>query len=224
MDSLPDATTRSQLMARALLVVFLLAVAWLGTYLAGGTRTVAPHLFYLPVLYAALRLPPPTAVAIAVLAGAAAGPLMPLNVAEGVGQPFVNWAARLVAFVAAALFVSLLMKRDRDTAARQLETAKARGETDRRQRDFLTHVHHELRTPVTAVYGCLELLAKHGEALDPTRRVQLQDVAYRHAVSLSQLVEDLTAEVDRALPGLALTDDINAWSSPPRRIAPTDGP
>lgn len=217
-----DGMTRRQLIAPALVVALLLAAAWLGTYLAGGTRTVAPHLFYLPVLYAALRFPPPTAVAIAVLAGVAAGPLVPLDVADSIGQPFMNWAARLTAFVAAALLASLLAKRDRDAAARQLETTRARGVADRRQRDFLTHVHHELRTPVTAVYGSLELLKEHGAALGPARTAELREVAFRHAESLCQLVEDLTKEVDRALPGLAVTEDINAWSSPPRRLRPPD--
>lgn len=209
----PDSSTRTDLVARAGLVVVLLAVAWVGTYAAGGTRTVAPHLFYLPVLYAALRFSPPAAVSLAVVAGVLAGPLMPLNVQDGTEQTLLNWMARLAAFVIAALAASVLRRRDLQVARRQQQALRARAEVSRRQRDFLTHVHHELRTPVTVVYGTIELLFQHGDRLDQHTQDRLRDAAYRNAKSLSRLVEDLTAGVDEALPGLASTQDVDNWSS-----------
>lgn len=210
--------TPRQVAPRASLVALLLAGAWLGTFLAGGSHTVAPHLFYLPVLYAALRLRPPFAVAAAVLAGVLAGPLMPLDVAAGTGQPLLNWMARLVAFIVAALAASLLIQRDQRAETRQRAAMSATWEINRRQRDFLTHVHHELRTPVTVVFGTLELIAARGDDLCPADLDRLRDAAYRNAEVLSHLVEDLTGEVDQALPGLALAEDVNGWSSRPRRM------
>lgn len=80
--------------AHAALVVVLLAAAWAAVYAAGGTRTAWPHVFYIPVVLAAL----PFGARGGVVAGAAAallcGPLMPLEVATGEPQQLVNWLLR----------------------------------------------------------------------------------------------------------------------------------
>lgn len=92
------------------------------------------------------------------------------------------------------------------TLARQLEV-------NRRQQDFLVHVHHELRTPVTVVLGATQLLASYGDELPHDQRTQLREAAARNAHALSALVEDLTASVDEALPGLAADGAVDNWSS-----------
>lgn len=97
---------------------------------------------------------------------------------------------------------------------RQLErTLEQQLEVNRRQRDFLVHVHHELRTPVTIVLGATQLLAAHGDGLAREQRLQLREMAARNAEALSTLVDDLTAGVDEALPGLAFHGDVDNWSS-----------
>lgn len=85
--------------AGVVLVVVLLAVAWTTTFLAGGTQTAWPHLFYLPVLVAALLLGPAGGLVTGLAAMLLCGPAMPLDVAAGQAQQLVNWAARGAFFV-----------------------------------------------------------------------------------------------------------------------------
>ncbi len=81
-------------------VAVLLGVCWLLVFGAGGTRTAFPHVFYLPIVLAAL----PFGIVGGVVAGSAAmllcGPLMPLDVATGESQQLVNWLMRGGFFIA----------------------------------------------------------------------------------------------------------------------------
>lgn len=105
---------------------------------------------------------------------------------------------------------------------RQLEkTLDHQLEVNRRQTDFLIHVRHELRTPVTVALGTTQILWKHGDDLDHDSRQALREAAYRNAKSLGQLVEDLTVGVDEALPGLASTERVDNWSSQGSRRSQT---
>lgn len=78
----------------------LLGVAWLVVHTAGGTHTAWPHLFYLPIVLAAVPFGLPGALAAAVAAMVLCGPLMPLDVAAGTAQATVNWATRGAFFLA----------------------------------------------------------------------------------------------------------------------------
>lgn len=78
-------------MLASLLVAATLAGAWSLTYVAGGSKTVLPHLFYVPVILASSRFRVPGAVTAAVAAGLLAGPLMPQDVAAGQAQQAGNW-------------------------------------------------------------------------------------------------------------------------------------
>ena len=85
--------------AMVTIIVLTLAVAWAGTYAAGGTRFVMPHLFYVPVILAAARFRAVGALVVAVVAGVLCGPMMPLDVEAGTDQSLGNWVTRLVAFL-----------------------------------------------------------------------------------------------------------------------------
>jgi EAL domain-containing protein (putative c-di-GMP-specific phosphodiesterase class I) len=103
-----EASLRTSNTAAAVLVGLGIAVAWLGTYAAGGTRSVLPQLFYLPIVFAAGRFGWLGATAAAGIAGVLVGPLMPLDVSAGTAQAPAAWAVRLVAFVTIALIVAWL--------------------------------------------------------------------------------------------------------------------
>lgn len=81
------------------IVLLSLGAAWLLTYAAGGTRSVMPHLFYVPVIIAAARFRAVGAFVTAVAAGLLCGPAMPLDVAAGTSQTWGNWTLRLGAFL-----------------------------------------------------------------------------------------------------------------------------
>ena len=82
-----------------LLIAVLLVTCWALVRAAGGSRTAVPHVFYVPIVLAAL----PFGVAGGLLTGFAAtllaGPLMPLDTALGEPQEVLNWVARAPFFL-----------------------------------------------------------------------------------------------------------------------------
>lgn len=80
-------------------LVLLLGVAWAATYLAGGTRTVLPHLFYVPIVLAVVPFRMRGGVVVGVAATLLSGPLLPLDVATGTAQSTAAWLARGAFFV-----------------------------------------------------------------------------------------------------------------------------
>ncbi|MEX2628300.1 MAG: hypothetical protein WD341_00060, partial [Tistlia sp.] len=72
-------------------VAGLLAGCWLLVYGAGGTRTAFPHVFYIPIVLAALPFGVAGGLVAAAVATLLCGPLMPLDVAAGETQQLTNW-------------------------------------------------------------------------------------------------------------------------------------
>ncbi|OZB89391.1 MAG: hypothetical protein B7X41_03010 [Microbacterium sp. 14-71-5] len=103
-----DTSTRTGPGFAAALIVLTVAAAWLGTYAAGGTKSVLPQMFYLPIIFAAGRFGWAGAAATAGLSGIVTGPLMPLDVAAGLPQTPEAWVARLVAFLTVGVVVAWL--------------------------------------------------------------------------------------------------------------------
>ena len=119
---------------------------------------------------------------------------------------------RLLAFIGASLLIAYLSHRlqsDRDVALREAatrrqalaEAAQARQEIDRvvsQERranelrdEFNSIISHELRTPITSIYGGAKLLASRERALDARTRQELIDDMEAEADRLYRLVEDL---------------------------------
>ena len=103
-------------------------LAWLATYLAGGTSTAVPHAFYLPIIVAAVRFGSTVVLAVSLMAGVVAGPLMPLDVAEGTAQTTGNWIARLLIFVLIGQFTAYLVRHSLPSLTTQLGEARIRRE------------------------------------------------------------------------------------------------
>ncbi|MEY2476937.1 MAG: diguanylate cyclase [Actinomycetota bacterium] len=93
---------------------------WLLGHLLGGAGRVAPHWFYLPVIFAGVRFGPGAAFVTGVFAGVLAGPLMPLDVADGVPQTVPDWATRLAFFVLIGQVVAFLVARSHAELAEEL--------------------------------------------------------------------------------------------------------
>lgn len=109
---------------RAPLVVALLAGSWILTYAAGGTQWALPHLFYVPIVLAALMFGVWGGLAAAIAAMLLCGPAMPVDVAAGEGQQLLNWLARGGFFAIVAVLVGTsttsLHRRFRAGLTRQL--------------------------------------------------------------------------------------------------------
>jgi putative nucleotidyltransferase with HDIG domain len=87
-----------------------LGLATLVTYTAGGTDTVAPQLYYLPIVFAGFRFRVPGGLVTGVVAGLLCGPLMPLDTAAGVSQETRSWVLRLLVFAAVGTATGFLVE------------------------------------------------------------------------------------------------------------------
>jgi len=78
---------------------------------------------------------------------------------------------------------------DRMRAARkELQELAA---SDRLQRTLLSSISHDLRTPLTAIIGCLSTLLLEGQDMDEKVRHELRTIAYEAARQLDRLVAQL---------------------------------
>lgn len=89
------------------------------------------------------------------------------------------------------------------------ERKRARRETERLKDEFLHHVSHELRSPLTAIYQAVQLLAEGiaGEARPDQKR--LAAIALRNSEHLKAMIDDLL-ETTRAETGKLIVE--------PRRV------
>ena len=70
-----------------------------------------------------------------------------------------------------------------------LQDLRADEAVDRKRRDFVANASHELKTPIAALIGMLDLV----ESVPEDRRSELLDRARNNALSLSNLLDDLLA-------------------------------
>jgi len=76
-------------------------------------------------------------------------------------------------------------------AERITDQIQALTEQDRLCRDLVAQVFHDLRTPLASLRGYLETLRMKDGQLAASERVEYLDIALRHSLRLSRLVEDL---------------------------------
>jgi EAL domain-containing protein (putative c-di-GMP-specific phosphodiesterase class I) len=134
----------------AAIVVATLAAAWLFTFLSGGSNTVLPHLFYVPVILAASRFRVPGAVTAALAAGLLVGPVMPQVVATGQMQETVNWLGRTAAFVVVGVLVAWLMTESRGKLLSRATQSRTSAELRRGLAEGQFHVVYQ---PIVELSG-----------------------------------------------------------------------
>ncbi|MEX2486453.1 MAG: diguanylate cyclase [Nitriliruptoraceae bacterium] len=90
-------------------IVALLLVAWFVVLRTGGTRQAWPHLFYLPIVVAALPFGVAGSIATAIVATVLCGPLTPLDTSTGAEQTTMNWLTRGGFFVVVGTVTGLIV-------------------------------------------------------------------------------------------------------------------
>lgn len=90
-------------------IAVLLALSWVAVYESGGSQLTAPHLFYVPIVLAALRFGVRGAVPTAVAASILCGPLVPLVVATAQPQPTAAWVLRGAVFVTVGALAAIAL-------------------------------------------------------------------------------------------------------------------
>lgn len=103
-------------LAQAGVVLGLIGVGSAIVYAAGGTKSVYPHLFYVPVVLAGYFFAVPGALIAGVASGLAAGPFMPLDRSLGTEQNTLSWIYRLVFLTGVGVLTATLV-----TARHRLE-------------------------------------------------------------------------------------------------------
>ena len=118
-----------------------LAGSWAIAYGLGGASKVAPHWFYLPVLYAAARFGCRGAALCGVVAGLLAGPLMPADVNIGLAQQPQDWVARACFFVIVGQAMALVIGQTRSAITAEVELAHLERElcSGLKRREFVLH-------------------------------------------------------------------------------------
>ena len=108
----------------AAIVFILLAACWAAGIAVGGAAIVPPHWFYLPIGIAAARFRVPGALAAGLAAGMLAGPFLPLDTDLRLAQPFSDWGARTLFFIAFGSLAGWLVDLYRD-ALEEMRSSKA---------------------------------------------------------------------------------------------------
>lgn len=162
------------------IIATLLVLSWLLTYVAGGTRSPLPHVFYLPIVIAGGFFGLRGSLPVAVVAGVLAGPLMPLSTETGVAQPTSGWLIRLAFFALIGMVVGVGRNR-------LLELSRAR-------QSFLNVVSHELRTPLASVLGFASLLAERADDLTNRETEEFAGFILKEAYELSNVVDHYILE------------------------------
>ncbi len=116
--------------ATGALVVVLIAASWAGSYVLGGSKTVGPQLFHIPVVLAAGRFGGRGATVSAVVAGVVCGPLLALDVADGSPQSLGNWTGRLLIFLVVGHLTAALHARSLAATHQRLEDSRNRHRVD----------------------------------------------------------------------------------------------
>lgn len=125
------------------MVIGSLVLAWGVAYLAGGSHTVFPHLFYLPIMMAAVRFGPAAAGITAVTAGLLSGPLLPADVGAGTPQELGSWMTRAAMFVLVGLLLAWLTVHTRPGLLRSGRDARVAAGLLRALRAGHLQVHYQ---------------------------------------------------------------------------------
>jgi EAL domain-containing protein (putative c-di-GMP-specific phosphodiesterase class I) len=104
----------------ALAVGIALAVCWALVWVTGGSQHAFSHVFYVPIVFAAVRFGLHGTVVTSVLAATLAGPLMPMDSTTGEAQGPMAWLTRAVMFLAIGALVTFTLEARRRTAEQQL--------------------------------------------------------------------------------------------------------
>jgi EAL domain-containing protein (putative c-di-GMP-specific phosphodiesterase class I) len=114
----PKPPSRVPVWVVVLVIAVLLGASTVAMLFAGRSFGLAPHLFYIPILVAAVRFGPVGALVTALAAAVLSGPVASM-LPDGTSEPLPEWAARGVFYLALAMAMALVAasRREHEEAA-----------------------------------------------------------------------------------------------------------
>lgn len=199
-------------------VLAALAAVWAITYLAGGSHTGLPHLFYIPIITGTIRFRFRAAVPSALLAGVLSGPFLPLDTDAGLSQPVGTWILRTAMFLIVGATFALAMQLRERAAEHELavevrdavfaeSTAYARADDDADpevlaalDRVIADRAFHVVYQPVYSLTDG-RLVAVEALSRFDTEPRRTPDVWFRTAASVGRGTELEIAAIELAIAG-----------------------
>jgi len=155
----------------------------------GGISSDYYVLYYLPVLHASVRLNLRDAIGTSLLAaasyllvGALGPPETPLD-----APAICRIATFVTSAVALAGFFFVLAKEQREFE----RVSRSYAQAVHANTEFLSHVSHEFRTPLTAIVGFSQLLFEHSQTLDAARQQEYLVIIREQSQHLARMIEDM---------------------------------
>jgi signal transduction histidine kinase len=149
-------------------IASLIALGSIAIYLAGGTKYVPSHWFYMPILLSAIRFKIKGAVVTALISSIVAG-LLPTDVAQHVYPPLSAELYRGTYFVMMGLLTASIILRLEESLKDQARVAKQEADLAAQQAALVSTVSHEFRSPLSVLIATSRMLQESDTSgVDPS--------------------------------------------------------
>ncbi|MBQ3558855.1 MAG: DUF4118 domain-containing protein [Agathobacter sp.] len=178
-----------QIMKDLFFTVFILVLTYFLSYymqFVFDTDTLVPTLFVLGVFFVSLRTEGYVWGVVASLIG-----VMLVNFTFTAPYFEIDFITPVNMFAALVMLVIAIMTSTLTTQIKQQEKIKAESEKERMRGNLLRAVSHDLRTPLTSIYGSTSVILENYDSLSKERQVKLLKEIHEDSQWLIRMVENL---------------------------------
>ena len=150
------------------------------------TDTLVPTIFVLGVFFVSLKTEGYVWGVAASLIG-----VMLVNFAFTAPYFEIDFITPVNMFAAFVMLVIAIMTSTLTTKIKQQEKIKAESERERMRGNLLRAVSHDLRTPLTSIYGATSVIMENYDSLDKEKQIQLLGEIHEDSQWLIRMVENL---------------------------------
>jgi two-component system sensor histidine kinase KdpD len=178
-----------QVIKDLLFMVFVLALTYLLSYYVQfvfDTDTLVPTLFVLGVFFVSLKTEGYVWGVLASLAG-----VMLVNFTFTAPYFEIDFITPVNMFAALVMLVIAIMTSTLTTQIKQQEKIKAESEKERMRGNLLRAVSHDLRTPLTSIYGATSVIIENYDSINKEKQLKLLGEIHEDSQWLIRMVENL---------------------------------
>lgn len=169
--------------------VFILALTYFLSYFMQfvfETDTLVPTLFVLGVFFVSLQTEGYVWGVLASLVG-----VMLVNFTFTAPYFEIDFITPVNMFAALVMLVIAIMTSTLTTQVKQQEKIKAESEKERMRGNLLRAVSHDLRTPLTSIYGATSVIMENYDSINKDKQIKLLGEIHEDAQWLIRMVENL---------------------------------